>query len=228
MIRILLILFVLFLFTGIQAQTLVNSPSINTQDTLKSFLVRSNSNYLYSIRLNHREAGVGNKMLRGTLYVAAYNISMGAYLLAAPEYVSKWNKKEKFKVSSILTQYKKSFTLPPVIDHDLWFVNYIGHPYQGGYYYNSIRSQGATTTQSALFCIGQSLLWEYGWEAGMEQPSIQDMISTPLAGILVGELSHYATVKMSENGFRWYETILVCIINPAYIINNGVKAVRKH
>lgn len=227
MIRIVFILFALFLFPEIQAQSLLESPSLSTKDTLKSFLVRSNTVYLYSLRLNHREASVGNKMLRGTLYVAGYNISMGAYLLAAPEYVSKWNKKEKFNISSILTQYEKSFTQPPIIDNDLWYINYIGHPYQGGFYYNTVRSQGATTTQSALFCIAQSILWEYGWEAGMEQPSIQDIISTPLAGILVGELCHYATVKMSRNGFRWYESVLVTLINPAYIINNGFKDVRR-
>jgi len=152
-----------------------------------------------------------------------YNITIGAFLAIAPESLSKWSKKEKFQISSILHQYHESFTKPPVIDKDLLIVNYAGHPYQGGFYYNTVRSQGASVWQSSLFCLGQSFLWEYGWEAGLEQPSIQDLITSPLAGIIVGELSHVATIKMSKNGFRWYEVVLVCIINPAYAINNKFK-----
>ena len=205
------------------AQIRTNESTVRASDTLKSFFIRKHPPYLYSCRLNHREASIGNKIIRGTLYVVGYNIAIGAYLLIAPEYVNKWNKKEKFRIESIGNQYRKSFTSPPVWDKDLWIVNYIGHPYQGSYYYNAIRSQGASVLQSAVFCLSQSLLWEYGWEAGMEQPSIQDLILTPITGILIGELVHIATIKMSKNGFRWYEFALVCLINPAFAINNGFR-----
>ena len=133
------------------------------------------------------------------------------------------NKKEKLIFKSIKAQYRKSYTTAPVIDRDLWIVNYIGHPYQGGFYYNSLRSQQVNKWHSALFCIGQSILWEYGWEGGMEQPSIQDLITTPVGGIVVGELSHFATVQMSHKGFKWYEILAVCLINPSYAINNGFR-----
>ncbi len=227
MIRYLFIILVGIMHLNSGAQIRIEDSNINSKDTLKSFFTRKNPPYLYNTQLKHCKTSIWNKMLRGTLYVAGYNISMGSYLLIAPEHISNWSKKDKFKIESIATQYRKSFTLPPVIDNDLWVVNYVGHPYQGSYYYNSIRSQNASVTQSALFCIGQSFLWEYGWEAGMEQPSIQDIISTPLAGILVGELCHVATIKMSIDGFRWYEVVLVCLINPAYAINNGFKTKRK-
>lgn len=220
-----------FLFIGLMPYFLKahdREDSLNpcNADTLNSFLIRKNKPVVYSFHLKHKEASIGNKLGRGSLYVSAYNITMGAYLLIAPEYVSKWNKKEKFKIESIGHQFGKSFTSPPVIDKDLWFVNYIGHPYQGGFYYNALRSQGTTALQSSLFCIGHSFLWEYGWEAGMEQPSIQDLLSTPLAGILVGELSHVATLRMSRNGFSWYEIIAVCLINPVFAINNGFRSSR--
>jgi len=208
------------------AQIRPNEITYNITDTITLFKAQEHPAYIYSLQINHREASIGNKILRGTLYVSSYNITMGTYLLVAPEYVSKWNKKEKFQIKSIVNQYRKSFTTAPVIDKDLWMVNYIGHPYQGGFYYNSLRSQDASVWHSALFCIGHSLLWEYGWEAGMEQPSIQDLISTPVAGILVGELSHIATQKLSKNGFSWYEVILVCLMNPAYAINNGFRVKR--
>lgn len=74
--------------------------------------------------------------------------------------------------------------------------------------------------QSSLFCLGQTLVWEYVWEAGIEQPSIQDLIITPLAGILVGEACHLATIKMSKHGFNTLEKITSCIINPSWVINN--------
>jgi hypothetical protein len=192
-------------------------------DTLNSFFVKKHPPYLFTSNLHHKESTLCNKLIRANFYVMGYNIAMGAYLAVCPEYISKWNKKEKFQMTAIIHQYHESFTKPPVFDKDLFIVNYLGHPYQGGYYYNALRSQGADVWQSSLFCLGQSFLWEYGWEAGMEQPSIQDLFTTPLLGILAGELSHVATIKMSRNGFRWYEIGLVCLINPVYAINNGFK-----
>lgn len=200
-----------------------SNTSISFFDTLNLNQKLNSQNNQYSIHLNHQKDNFCKKMLRGTKYVVGFNLTMGAYLVIAPENVSKWGKKDKFKLPTIIDQYYNSFTKPPVIDHDLWYINYIGHPYQGGYYYNTVRSQGASFWQSSLFCIGQSVLWEYGWEAGMEQPSIQDLITTPFIGILVGELSHVATIKLSKNGFRWYEAALVCILNPSYAINNNFK-----
>jgi len=166
----------------------------------------------------------GPKFLRASLFATEYNLVIGTSLAVGPETVSKWeDKMEKLKLKAIAKQYTKSFTTPPVIDKDLFIINYIGHPYQGSFYYNSLRSQNACAFHASLFCLGHSLLWEYGWEAGLEQPSIQDLVSTPFAGILVGELTHRATLKMSENGFCWYEVVLVYILNPAYVINNGFK-----
>lgn len=219
MIRIPLIMLAVFMHFYIYAQIQTNESSVSRTDTLKSFLVRRNPPYLYSVCLNHQEARIGNKIKRANLYVVGFNITLGASLIIAPDNISKWDKKDKLQIETIENQYKKSFTLQPVIDKDFWFINYIGHPYQGSYYYNAMRSQNVNAWHSALFCFGQSLLWEYGWEAGMEQPSIQDLITTPIAGILIGELTHVATIKMSKNGFLWYEKVLVCLINPTYAFN---------
>lgn len=234
MCRIIIILILGVIYSSILAQ---NHPvdSIRISSTISTFKVDTPESILEQNRnpsscckvFNHQNETFCKKMIRGSKYVAGFNLTMGGYLVVAPEHVSKWNKKEKFKIPSILHQYKESFTKPPVIDKDLWIVNYIGHPYQGGFYYNTVRSQGATFWQSSLFCIGQSVLWEYGWEAGMEQPSIQDLITTPFLGIVVGEISHIATVAMGKNGFRWYEKALACIINPSYAINNKLKVIHR-
>lgn len=223
MLKFQLLVLAIFLKFIAMAQLRNNDFNLSSSDTLNSIFVKKNPPFLYSARINHQDDGLCCKMWRGTLYVTGYNITMGTYLLVAPEYISKWNKKEKLKLTSIKNQYHRSYTEAPVIDCDLWYINYIGHPYQGGFYYNTVRAQNATIWQSSLFCFGQSLLWEYGWEAGMEQPSIQDLITTPLLGIVVGELSHVATLKMSRNGFRWYEAAVVCLINPSFALNNGFR-----
>jgi hypothetical protein len=200
------------------------SLSVMPVDTLKSIFIKNNPPYLFQANLNHRERSLGNKLVRGNFYAMGYDAIAFTGLFFAPSYISKWeNRKEKFKLSSIVEQYKIAYTKPPIIDNDLFFINFLGHPYQGGFYYNCMRSQGATMLQSSLFCLGQALLWEYVYEASAERPSVQDLITTPLVGILWGELSHIATIAMSKNGFKWYEITAVCIINPAYPVNNGLR-----
>lgn len=199
---------------------------VAAQDTLRSFLVRKQLPYLHWATMKHKEASLSNKIVRGTAYSFAYNAVIGTALIFSSEQVTKWNKKDKFTTDAILNQYKRSFTTAPVIDEDLLVVDYVGHPYQGSIYYNSLRCQGANQWQSALFCTAHAVLWEYAWEGGIEQPSIQDLIVTPAAGILLGELSHVLTIKMSRNGFRWYEVATVCLLNPMYAVNNGFKVHR--
>lgn len=191
---------------------------ISLPDTLKSFYVKKNPPYVFTANLNHKERSLGNKIGRGTLYSMGYDAVILTNLILSPTWFTQWN-----DTTTFFTKFKNAYTKPPVIDHDLFITNYLGHPYQGGFYYNSIRSQGASVLESSLFCFGQSLLWEYGWEAGFEQPSIQDLITTPLGGILYGELTHYATIAMSKHGFKWYEIAAVIVFNPAYAINNGFR-----
>ncbi len=149
-----------------------------------------------------------------------YNSLCVGLLFALPQDISNWRATNG---SLVKAQYKKTFTQPPISDRDVWYINYLGHPYQGACYYNAVRSQGAKFWQAGLFCIGHSLVWEYVLEGGMEQPSIQDLVVTPIAGSLLGELIHFGTIKMSRNGFKWYEKTFVCLFNPMFAINNGFK-----
>ncbi len=187
--------------------------------------IQLNAQYVSDFRsgLKHSEKTFGNKMLRGTGYALGDNAVIMTALVLSPEYISQWDRKEVFTATAMREQYIRTFTTAPVKDNDLAVINYIGHPYQGSFYFNATRSQGALFWQASLFTILQSALWEYVWEGGLEQPSIQDLIITPLGGILLGELSHRATLAMRKNGFQWYEIIATCIINPAFAINNGFK-----
>lgn len=118
---------------------------------------------------------------------------------------------------------KQAYTMPPVWDKDRWVVNYIGHPVQGAVFFNSLRSQDCSFWASAGFAVFHTLLWEYGIEAVNERPSAQDLITTPVAGIALGELFHFLTKKMQRGGFSTGEKVLVTLINPTYVVNNGYR-----
>jgi Domain of unknown function (DUF3943) len=173
--------------------------------------------------LRNQHAPFGQKVLRGAgLVVSAHALTVGL-LFVIPERTSNW---DRSALGDFGGHFIEAFQKPPVIDGDKWYINYLGHPYQGAYYYNAYRSQGAKFWQASLFCIGHSMMWEYLVESGFERPSIQDMIVTPIAGSLLGELFHFATVRMSRNGFKWYEAAFVSVFNPMYAINNGFKSAR--
>lgn len=174
--------------------------------------------------LRNQQAPFGQKVLRGAgLVFAAQAVTVGL-LFAMPERTSNW---DRSAIGNFRSHFKEAFQKPPVIDGDKWYINYLGHPYQGAYYYNAYRSQGAKWWQAGLFSIGHSLMWEYLVESGFERPSMQDMIVTPIAGSLLGELFHFAAVRMSRNGFKWYEAAFVSIFNPMYAINNGFKGAKR-
>ena len=173
--------------------------------------------------LRNEHAKFGVKAWRGSLFIFGFEMCSSTFLYLSPKTISNWERSE-LTLKNCLTNFKRAYTEPPVIDNDLWIVNYVGHPYQGAYFYNAVRSQHASILQSSLFCFGHSMLWEYFTEAFFEQPSIQDLIVTPITGIIFGELAHRATIRMGRNGFAWYEKGLIILINPMYVLNNGFKS----
>lgn len=187
----------------------------------------TDSTFSTRMLMRNQDATFGKKLVRGLGLSFGYNLTMGAFLLTMPESISRWDRANKLKWSHMKMKMKEALTLQPVIDDDLWYINYVGHPYQGGYYFNNLRSQGAGFWESAAYGLAQSMIWEYIVEGWFERPSIQDMIVTPLAGALVGELSHKATLQMQKNGFSLSEKIIVTLINPSWTINNGFKTKKK-
>ncbi len=113
-------------------------------------------------------------------------------------------------------------TVPQWDDDDIEF-NYIGHPYTGAFTYNLMRSQDASPLVSWLFSCSQSLIWEFTIEALEEQPSMQDLLITSNVGSLIGEGCHRLTTRLRKNGLTLPEKILVTVINPGHVLNNGYK-----
>ncbi len=116
---------------------------------------------------------------------------------------------------------ENAWTGPPTWDTDWWFHNYVGHPYGGSVYYNMVRSQGASKTESFLFVALMSTQWEYLFEAVAEQPSIQDLVITPVCGWLLGEVIHKMTLSALQNGAGLLETVVLFVLNPMHAIYVG-------
>lgn len=101
-------------------------------------------------------------------------------------------------------------------DDDNFYLNNIGHTYQGSAYFNAARSNGLSFWQSVPYTFLGALAWEITCEK--EQPSINDMIVTPVSGVLMGEISHRlvpAIVDERERGAkRATREALAAITNP--------------
>lgn len=153
----------------------------------------------------------------GVLY--AGGIAALGILQALPEDATAWNKD---RITSIpfwkrwSTHVKKG----PVWDADSFIFNYILHPYGGAAYYMSARSQGCNILWSAIYATGVStIFWEYGIEAFMEIPSLQDLIITPFAGTLIGESFYVLKRHIVANGYTLFGSnllgnIVAFIIDP--------------
>ncbi len=118
-----------------------------------------------------------------------------------PENATAWNKEELRKVP-FFKRWSKHVSQGPVWDGDKFIFNYVLHPYAGAAYYMSARSLGFNVLGSFLYCAGIStLFWEYGIEAFMEIPSIQDLIITPLSGLILGEAFYRVKRHIVDNGY---------------------------
>lgn len=134
-----------------------------------------------------------------------------------PENATAWNKEDN---RSLFKRYADHFRAGPVWDGDQAIFNAILHPYAGGAYYMSARSQGFNVLGSLVYCIGIStFFWEYGIECFMEVPSMQDLVITPLGGAVVGEAFYVLKRHIVNHDYRLFGSkvignIVVFIIDP--------------
>jgi hypothetical protein len=86
-----------------------------------------------------------------------------------------------------------------VVDSDPFATNQFLHPYGGSIYYGLARSTGLNFWESFGYASAGSLLWELGGETG--PPSINDQITTPIAGSFLGEpLFRMASLLLENDG----------------------------
>jgi uncharacterized protein DUF3943 len=153
----------------------------------------------------------------GTLTALSF-VGIGVYAFA-PSSFTGINKETALKEA--IDDFKNAWTKPPVFDKDNSAINYLGHPYFGMNFYLSQRNYGESPLYSFFFSTFTSTAFEYFIESWAEQPSIQDLIITPIVGSILGELVYLATQEMRKDGFTKAEKVILTLINPLYVLQNG-------
>ena len=129
----------------------------------------------------------------GTLFV----------LECLPEDATSWNRAELQDVPLLKRWHKHVIKKGPEWDHDKFYFNYILHPYAGAAYFMAARSCGFNFWRSTLYSsIVSTVGWEFGIEAFMERPSIQDIFITPIVGSCIGEGFYHVKRWLVDNDYR--------------------------
>jgi hypothetical protein len=106
-------------------------------------------------------------------------------------------------------------------DEDQFATNQFGHPYEGSMYYGAARSMGLSFYESWLMSEIGSFLWETAGET--EPPSVNDQITTPIAGSILGEVLYRLSSRMvnaMKPGF-WRE-LSVTAVSPFHGLNRQI------
>ncbi len=153
-----------------------------------------------NININDNLTQSEKKIIEDTLYLQGFMITAIGILYLLPESITKWDP-EQANGEDLGKKWKDNISAGPVIDEDEFAINYIGHPVSGAVYYSMARNDGLDPFESFLFSfIISSFVWECGYEAFAEIPSIQDIISTPVVGALMGEYMYYLEKELDKNG----------------------------
>lgn len=134
-----------------------------------------------------RSAINSGRLIANTGVLFGAGATMLGILQILPEDATAWNKSEIARTNPF-KRWWEHVKAGPTWDKDKPIFNEILHPYAGAAYYMSARSQGCNVWQSWAYCTFIStIFWEYGIEAFNEVPSTQDLIITPLGGLILGE-----------------------------------------
>ena len=157
---------------------------------------------------------------RDTAYFMGYQVVVAGALYLLPESVTKWTDEQKRSTVNKWAENVQSATW----DKDPAWINYIGHPYWGATYYIRARERGFGEFGSFIYSAFLSALYEYGIEAFFERPSYQDLIVTPVGGILIGKFIFEpirASIK-SKTELAWFDHLLLILTDPLGAANGLV------
>lgn len=164
-------------------------------------------------------------LVNTAVLTAAYGATLGVLELL-PEDATAWNRAEIENRSFGARWWDNVMVQNPHLDNDNAVFNYILHPYAGAAYYMSARSCGFNFFQSLLYSAFVSTVeWEFGAEAGMERPSYQDILITPVCGAVIGE-GFYAVKRHIVNhdytllGSRVLGNVVVFVVDPVNEVIN--------
>lgn len=160
------------------------------------------------------------RMWTNTAVLAGAYVGTLLVLECLPADATSWNRAEIRNVPLFKRWRNHVLRDGPEWDHDNPIFNFVLHPYAGAAYFMAARSCGFNFWRSLLYsaCIS-TIGWEFGIEAFMERPSIQDIFITPLVGCVIGEGFYRAKRSIVENdyhllGSKLLGNVVVFLIDP--------------
>jgi len=201
--------------------TPADALDLNLSGTLKPFGTKGTTPSIYALPYsltgsshNWRNLWINTGVLAGAF------VGTLAVLECLPEDATSWNRAELQSVPLGQRWRKHVLIEGPEWDHDKFIFNYVLHPYAGAVYYMTARSCGFNAWQSLLYgTIISNVGWEFGIEAFMERPSIQDLIITPVVGSFIGECFYKVKRGLVANnyclgGSRLLGNIVAFLVDP--------------
>lgn len=163
---------------------------------------------------------------RDTSFLLSYQVGTVAVLYLLPESVTNWTEEDRSEAG--LGKWWDNIRNPQW-DSDDFYLNYVLHPYWGAAYYVRARERGYDEVASFWYAAAMSAAFEFGVEALFEEPSLQDIIITPVGGIIVGEYFmdlRHRTASRYEPGeaMAWRHRALLVLTDPIGALNRKVQS----
>jgi hypothetical protein len=158
---------------------------------------------------------------RDSAFFLGYQVGVAGFLYLLPESVTQWTPEQK---KTSMRRWWENVQHPQW-DKDTWYVNYLGHPYFGAISYIRARERGFGVFGGFGFAAFLSTLYEYGIEALFERPSYQDLIITPVAGLLLGALL-FEPLRERLHGkpeLEWYDHVTLFVTDPMGAANSALE-----
>jgi hypothetical protein len=155
---------------------------------------------------------------RDTAFFVGYEAVAAGILYVLPEDATKWTAEQR---RTSLQRWWENVR-HPVWDDDHWYVNYLGHPYFGAIAYIRARERRFGAFGGFWYAALLSGLYEFGIEALFERPSYQDLIVTPVGGLLLGALLFEPIREriLRKPELRWYDHIPLALTDPLGVSNS--------
>ncbi|PIE05574.1 MAG: hypothetical protein CSA75_04045 [Sorangium cellulosum] len=128
-------------------------------------------------------------------------------------------------------QYREALTEPPLFDTDqrafswdgdAWNVNVIGHGLMGSELYLRARQCHFGWMGALAFTAASTATWEYVFEANGVRPSGQDLLFTPLSGLVFGEARFRLWLAAGGLRNRTFRTAVRVLADPFGEFERGI------
>lgn len=152
----------------------------------------------YSIALFNAPHGEDRERLNSqSKLVGAFIVTTAGVLALLPSDFTQWEDSDE----PLHKRWWDNVRAGPTWDRDEWYLNWLGHPYLGGMFYQVARKSGYRQWDAFIYSALMSTFgWEYGVEAFAEVPSIQDLVMTPLLGWVYGEWAFQKEREIIQRG----------------------------